>query len=83
MPALDEVQSEASAIDDLMIGIKNGTGVLAMSGREAGGGLNYQTQTSIKLSENCFSTYNTPKFRQAGEFFPQLNVKKNPNFGQL
>ena len=35
------------------------------------------------MSENCFSTYNTPKFQHGYEFFPQLQVKKNPHFGKI
>ena len=70
------MQSEPAQIDDLMIGIKNGTGVLTITGR-GNGGLNYQTSGSVKVSENAFSTYNTPKFRQGGEFFatPKLQIK--------
>ena len=79
--------AELNQIDDLMVGINNGVGVLAVTGRVPGDG-NFmqkadQTHTSVKVSENCFSTYNTPKFQHGYEFFPQLHVKKNPHFGQM
>ena len=61
---------ELSQIDDLMVGINNGQGVLGVTGRIPGSpdknflqNAAYQTQVSLKaMSENCFSTYNTPKF---------------------
>jgi hypothetical protein len=34
-------------------------------------------------SENCFSTYNTPKFKQGYEAFPKFQVKKNPLFQRI
>ena len=58
----DQGMVEPVQIDDLMIGIRNGTGVLTITGH-GNGGLNYQTSGSVKVSENAFSTYNTPKFR--------------------
>ena len=78
-----------SQIDDLMVGVNNGQGVLAVTGRIPGSTEGfmqnaYQTQNSVKvMSENCFSTYNTPKFQHGYEFFPQLHVKKNPHFGKI
>jgi len=71
----------AALIDDLMVGIKNGTGVMRLSGRKIGP--DYQTQPSMKVSENQYSTYSTPKFNQRNEFFPQMSVKRNPNFGAI
>lgn len=66
-----------------MVGINNGQGVMAISGKNDAEIDRSESHYNAKMSENCFSTYNTPKFTPGYEFFPQLNVKKNPSFGQM
>ena len=59
-------------LDDLMIGVGNGV----LEGPAINN--NYASNNSMIVSENCFSTYNTPKFKQGYEAFPKFLVKRNP-----
>ena len=64
-----------------MVSVKNGVGVMP-GGAARPDNFNQTGYQTLAFSENCFSTYNTPKFDQGQEFFPKLLVKRNPAFGQ-
>ena len=53
-------------MDELLIGV--GSGVLM--GPTNVKNHAYVSNASLAVSENCFSTYNTPKFKQGYEAFP-------------